>query len=117
MKDFWLCFVPLFVAVDAIGILPMYVGLTQGIDQARRRKLVAEAHVANGSVSAQVLPQRVPLADPLAGVMGPTNAVTFHTDLVGPVTVVGAGAGKLETAFSVLTDILDIRRALAERTE
>ena len=24
MKEFWLCFVPLFVAVDAIGVLPMF---------------------------------------------------------------------------------------------
>jgi len=31
MDGFWLCFVPLFVAVDAIGVLPLYVGLTEGI--------------------------------------------------------------------------------------
>lgn len=31
MKSFLLCFVPLFVAVDAIGVLPMFFGLTQGI--------------------------------------------------------------------------------------
>jgi len=38
MRDFWLCFVPLFVAVDAIGVLPMFVNLTEGLpgDQTRR---------------------------------------------------------------------------------
>jgi len=30
MRDFWLCFVPLFVAVDAVGVLPMFMGLTDG---------------------------------------------------------------------------------------
>jgi multiple antibiotic resistance protein len=28
---FWLCFVPLLVAVDAIGVLPMFMGLTEGL--------------------------------------------------------------------------------------
>jgi homoserine dehydrogenase len=80
-----------------------------------RWKLVAEARVDGGKVKAQVLPQRLPLANPLAGVMGPTNAVTFHTDLVGPVTIVGAGAGRSQTAFAVISDLLDIHRTLVER--
>jgi len=80
-----------------------------------RWKLIAEAQLDDGGVKAQVLPQRLPLADPLAGVMGPTNAVTFHTDLVGPVTIVGAGAGRSETAFAVISDVLDIHRTLIER--
>ncbi len=31
-KSFWLCFVPLFVAVDAVGVLPMFMGLTEGLE-------------------------------------------------------------------------------------
>jgi homoserine dehydrogenase len=80
-----------------------------------RWKLVAGAVVEHGRVTASVLPRRLPLADPLAGVMGTTNAVTFHTDLVGPVTVVGAGAGRSQTAFAVISDLLDIHRTLVER--
>jgi len=33
MENFWLCFVPLFVAVDAIGLLPLFISLTEGIDK------------------------------------------------------------------------------------
>lgn len=80
-----------------------------------RWKLVAEAKVEDGKVHASVLAKRLPLSDPLAGVMGPTNAVTFHTDLLGPVTIVGAGAGQKETAFAVLSDLLDIHAALSAR--
>jgi len=80
-----------------------------------RWKLVAEARIGDGKLKAQVLPQRLPLANPLAGVMGPTNAVTFHTDLVGPVTIVGSGAGRSQTAFAVISDLLDIHRSLVER--
>lgn len=43
MKDFWLCFVPLFVAVDAIGVLPMYLGLTEGLDPSRVRRVLLQS--------------------------------------------------------------------------
>ncbi|PKO82796.1 MAG: MarC family protein [Betaproteobacteria bacterium HGW-Betaproteobacteria-11] len=40
MGDFWLCFVPLFVAVDALGVLPAFLGLTQGVAPARVRQVL-----------------------------------------------------------------------------
>ncbi|MBN2140041.1 MAG: MarC family protein [Desulfovibrionaceae bacterium] len=40
MKAFWVCFVPLFVAVDPIGIMPVFLGLTRGLDQAAFRRAV-----------------------------------------------------------------------------
>jgi len=36
-------FVPLFVAVDAFGLLPIYVGLTGDLDLAQRRKVLRES--------------------------------------------------------------------------
>ena len=42
-------------------------------------------------------PRRLPLTDPLAQVMGARNALTFDLDLLGPVTIEGAGAGRVET--------------------
>jgi multiple antibiotic resistance protein len=43
MEDFWLCFVPLFVAVDAFGILPLFIGSTEGSDAALRRRIIAQS--------------------------------------------------------------------------
>jgi len=43
MKSFWLCFVPMFIAVDAIGVLPMFMGLTHDIDKAKIRKVVVQS--------------------------------------------------------------------------
>jgi multiple antibiotic resistance protein len=40
MNDFWLCFVPLFVAVDAVGVLPMFMGLTEGLTPRQRRRTI-----------------------------------------------------------------------------
>ncbi len=80
-----------------------------------RWKLVAQASREGDGLVASVLPERLPLDNPLAGVMGATNAVTFHTDMLGPVTIVGAGAGRKETAFAVISDLLDVHRTLVER--
>jgi multiple antibiotic resistance protein len=43
MTAFWLCFVPLFVAVDAMGILPMFLGLTDGLSVAERRRVIGQS--------------------------------------------------------------------------
>lgn len=71
-----------------------------------RWKLIGSVENRSGEITASVSPQAIPLNHPLAGVMGATNAVTFSTDLLGDVTVVGPGAGRKETGYSILTDLL-----------
>jgi homoserine dehydrogenase len=51
---------------------------------------------------------RVKLSNPLAAVSGATNAITYSTDLLGDITLVGAGAGRLQTGFGILSDLLEI---------
>jgi multiple antibiotic resistance protein len=43
METFWLCFVPLFVAVDAIGMLPAFLGLTSGLSPSRLRAVILQS--------------------------------------------------------------------------
>lgn len=72
-------------------------------------KLIGAAQCqADGSVQASVAARLLPLSHPLAGISGATNAVSFTTELVGAVTVSGPGAGKIETAFALLSDIVAI---------
>ena len=51
MESFLLAFIPLFVAIDALGVLPLFVGLTQGLDAADRRRLIVQATVTAFAVS------------------------------------------------------------------
>ena len=81
-----------------------------------RWKLIGKTRLNNNQIVAKVTPIKLPLSDPLANVIGATNAITFQTDLLGPVTIIGAGAGKKETGFSILTDLLDINRSLNLKT-
>ena len=41
--EFWLAFVPLFVAVDPIGGLPLFVGLTERLAPERRRRVIVQS--------------------------------------------------------------------------
>lgn len=79
----------------------------------KRWKLIGRLKQEGDRVSGSVGPEALPLSNPLTSVMGATNAAQFVTDLLGEVTVVGAGAGRKETGFAVLSDLLDIHRTIA----
>jgi len=51
MKAFWLCFVPLFVAVDAVGVLPLFLSLTEGMDRARLRIVIVQSVITASTVA------------------------------------------------------------------
>lgn len=76
----------------------------------RRWKYVAALDATGGELTASVRPIEVAEDHPLWGVGGATNALTFETSLLGPVTVVGAGAGRSETAVSVFSDLARMMR-------
>lgn len=75
-----------------------------------RWKLIARVTPTGGSVG----PVRLPVTDPLAGVSGAKNALTYDTDLLGEVTLIGPGAGRLQTGFALLADLLHIQRSLVK---
>jgi homoserine dehydrogenase len=83
---------------------------------AERWKLLARVQREDQRVRASVAPARLPLAHPLAGVGGVSNALTITTDLLGDVTLIGPGAGGAATGFALLSDILALMRGYEYRT-
>lgn len=77
-------------------------------EEGHRWKLIAQAEKKEDGVDAKVGPEKIPLDHPLAGVMGPTNAITYTTDHLGEVTIIGPGAGKEETGYALLVDLLSL---------
>ncbi|MDR1237349.1 MAG: homoserine dehydrogenase, partial [Propionibacteriaceae bacterium] len=103
------------VSVEGItGITPEAVAAaTAG---GKHWKLIGSGKLnADGSVSARVAPALLDAAHPLAGVSGSANAVTFDTKYLGKVTVSGPGAGRTETAYALLSDIIAIDAATKDR--
>jgi homoserine dehydrogenase len=64
--------------------------------------------------SAKVAPTEISKHNPLC-VSGVLNAVTFVSEFAGEETIIGRGAGGMETASAVLRDLLDIRHNLASK--
>jgi len=60
----------------------------------------------------EVGPKEVPIDDPLC-VNGTLNAIAFTSEHSGTQTIIGKGAGGMETASSILRDLLDIRQETA----
>jgi len=51
MDTFLLAFIPLFVAIDVFGVLPLFVGVTESLDDHQRKKLTAEASLTAFAIS------------------------------------------------------------------
>src|SRR5437868_12387243 len=51
MQTFLLAFIPLFVAIDVLAVVPVFLSLTEGIDEQRRRSFTVEATVTAFAVS------------------------------------------------------------------
>lgn len=75
----------------------------------KRYKLIGRVWRDSNGVHASVEPQLVELSHPLAGVGGAANAVTISTDTLGEITIVGPGAGRRETGFALLNDLITIQ--------
>jgi homoserine dehydrogenase len=67
--------------------------------------------IASSNKELTVKPIEVAKNDPLC-VNGTLNAVTFSSEYSGHQTIIGKGAGGMETASAVLRDLIEIREAM-----
>ena len=90
--------------VDVTGITKI---IPEALELANKNnyvvKLICEAGNGNLTVAPRLVPKRHPLA-----VGGTLNVASILTDLAGRITISGKGAGSVETASSILSDILYI---------
>ena len=97
--------------VDRTGIRD--VTLKDLEDAAKRNSTIKLIGSIEGD-KATVKPTEIPFTNPLC-VSGVLNAITFSTEYAAEQTLIGRGAGGIETASAVLRDLLDIRRKLATK--
>lgn len=76
-------------------------------------KLIGRATGRDGSVRLAVAPEELPLDHPLASVHGAEKAVTYETDTMGRVTVMGGQSSPTGAAAALLKDIINLSRATA----
>jgi homoserine dehydrogenase len=77
----------------------------------KRLKLIGRASLSHGSVRLSVAPEELPLDHPLASVHGAEKGVTYETDTMGRVTVMGGQSSPTGAAAALLKDIINLSRA------
>ncbi|MGO9139083.1 MAG: MarC family protein [Syntrophales bacterium] len=45
MNRFWFCFFPIFMAVNVIGVLPMFMNFTEGLDRPKINRIIMQSVV------------------------------------------------------------------------
>jgi|TARA_B100001964_G_C14244018_1_gene606509 homoserine dehydrogenase len=76
----------------------------------QRWKLIGTLEKVDGQIQGSVKPVKLDAEHPLYGVGAAINAVTFSTDLLGDITLIGPGAGRIETGYAIIGDILTFSR-------
>ena len=51
LNDIFLASIPIFFAMDPVGLLPVFVGLTEGISSQEKKKIIAESLVTAALVA------------------------------------------------------------------
>jgi len=85
----------------------------QALEDASRRNRTIKL-IGSINENLKVMPVEIARDDPLC-VRGVLNAVTFVSEFAGEETIIGRGAGGMETASAILRDLLDIKQNLATK--
>jgi len=81
---------------------------TEDIKKAAKKNCAIKL-IASCNKDLEVCPKEVSIEDPLC-VNGTLNAISFTSEHSGTQTIIGKGAGGMETASSILRDLLHIRQ-------
>jgi homoserine dehydrogenase len=76
-------------------------------------RYLAEAEPAGHEWRARVAPVEVDADSAEGRIAGPMNVVTIQTELTGPITFSGPGAGGDATASAIIGDLMAIARGEA----
>lgn len=78
-------------------------------------KLIGSARREAGRTDLVARPTSIPIEHPLARVEGLRKGIVFNTDIYGDITIYSGHMGLETTAATILTDIINVARALVVR--
>ena len=95
--------------IEKIGIREL---TSKDIEDAAKKSCSVKL-IASCNDKLEVSPMKIKNDDPLC-VDGTLNAISFTSEHSGTQTIIGKGAGGMETASSILRDLLDIRKEISQ---
>jgi len=97
--------------IDCNGIAEITTkDIERATEENKHWKLIGTVEKTNTGFVASVKPEKIAKDHPLASISGAINAITYSTELIGDITLIGPGAGRLETGYAVIEDILSIHK-------
>lgn len=98
-----------FNKLDIKGITNVKLGdlLLESISE-RKTKLIARAFYLNGNFEFSVKTESIDKSHPLYFVDGKNKGIHYKTDILGDITVTGGASSTLNSAASILRDLLNI---------
>jgi homoserine dehydrogenase len=87
------------------------------VARGRRIKLVSRVESRGGEVTARVGPEELPEHDLLATLRDQQNALVLETDLLGDFSIVQLGGGLTQTAYALVTDLVEVGRRIGAGSE
>ena len=98
--------------IDRTGIGGIHATqIAEATAQGKRWKLICTGWREGESVLGRVGPELVESSDPLYQVGGTSSAITFHSDVLGDLTIAKGDSGPETTAYGMLADLLNAVRA------
>jgi len=101
------------VTLRDVGVQGIRNVTPQALEEAAKRNCTMKL-IGSINDNLKVKPTEISRHDPLS-VGGVLNAVTFVSEFAGEETIIGRGAGGMETASAILRDLLDIKQNLATK--
>jgi homoserine dehydrogenase len=97
--------------IERIGISQIInADISNAANAGKHWKLIGTVQKSENVFIASVKPEMVSHEHPLASIKGATNAITYSTELLGDITLIGPGAGGMETGYAIIEDILSIHK-------
>ena len=103
----------LFDGSYGIGDVPVkgisditYEDIERGVKEGKTLKLVATAKVQDGKVSLEVSPKYLEKSHPLAAINFSEKGITYTTDTMGQITVLGGKSSPIGAAAALLKDVI-----------
>ena len=98
--------------VERVGIESLHwKAIHSASAEGKRWKLICQADRTNSGITTSVRPELLDSSDPLFNVMGTSSAITFHSDVLGPLTITESDPGPHTTAYGLLADYINILRS------
>ena len=98
--------------VDRHGISGLDAAqIRAAVDAGQRWKLICSVWREENTVLGRVRPERLGPQDPLYHVRGTSSQITFSSDVLGDLTIMGTDPGPGTTAYGMFADLLNAVRA------